>query len=295
MADPVSLGKRYQQQLTQTADTLKERATNFKQVAESSISEYKTQLESQREQLQPQAMAIIDGYKTSVKDFETPVSPNVGPFLLRSYLWTSVSLFAFSVAHIISGMFLFPIMGAIFDNWTALLLTFVAFPAFVFLNLRKVQMSEPEREQVVLFGSVAEGALVGALFSNRYATIYGPPLFLLPLLIGLIAHVAGGKEQVTGNRRVFLGALVGGALFGYVVFGFVFNFNFSYILSVAILGAAAAADLQLKVASHQRGDSSPQLEQWKTVVFLTVAGAIAHFLASTTKEGAAEQKQEAAK
>src|SRR4051794_22675013 len=107
-------------------------------------------------------------------------------------------------------------------------------------------------------------------------TIYGPPIFLLPVCMGIVAHYAGSKEQVAGNRRAFLvspvfnkffsfsiqiknlfifqGALIGGAMIGMALFGFVFNFNFSYIIYMAILGAAAAVDLQLKVASIQRAD-----------------------------------------
>lgn len=57
---------------------------------------------------------------------------------------------------------------------------------------------------MVLFGSVAEGVLVGALFSKSYTQIYGPPAFLLPLVMGLAAHYAGSKEQVAGNHRAFL-------------------------------------------------------------------------------------------
>jgi len=184
-------------------------------------------------------------------------------------------------------------VGAIFDTWLSLALTYGVLPAFVFLQLRKVQMTEVEREQVVLLGSVVEGLLVGALFSHRYANTHGPPVFLLPLIVGLLAHFAGAKEQVAGNRRVFLGALVGGAMIVYLVYGMLVNFTGAYLMSVLILGAAAAVDLQLKVASHQRGDSSPQLEQWKTVVILTIAGAVAHWISTTTKEGiAAEQSQQ---
>jgi len=297
-ADVISLAQRYQQQLMQTADSLRDRAINFKQVSQSTINDLKAQIEKQREQLQPKAAATLDGYKASIKDMETPVSTSASPFLQKAYLWSAVCLFISSVARVLSGIALSAIVGAIFDTWIAVLLTFVALPAVVFLNLRKVERSETEREQLVLFGSVAEGVMIGALFSNRFATIYGPPVFLLPLCIGLLAHYAGTKDQVAGNRRVFLGALVGGAVAGYVIYGFVFNFNFSYILSVAILGAAAVADLQLKLASIQRGDSSPQLEQWKTVVIMSAAGAVAHFLASTTDEqaaAAAEEKRAAAK
>jgi len=233
----------------------------------------------------------VDGYKASVKNLETPVSLNASHFLMKTYLWTSVCMFGFTVANFVVGygiFFLHDFVHAIFDTWMAMLLAYVALPAFVFMNLRKIQMTETEREQVVLFGSVDEGALVGALFSNRFTTIFTPPLFLLPLIMGLVAHYAGSKEQVAGNRQVFLGALVGGAMAGYLVFGFLFNFTFHYILSMVILSAAAAADLQLKVASIQRGDSSPQLEQWKTVVILTIASVVARFLISANKERAAE-------
>lgn len=77
-----------------------------------------------------------------------------------------------------------------------------------------------------------------------------------------------------------------------MVFGFVFNFNFAYIVSVLIMGAAAAIDLQLKVANIQRGDSSPQLEQWKTSVILTLAAGVARYIISTSKEAAAEIQKE---
>lgn len=287
--DPVSLGQRYQEQLKHTYETLKEGAVNFKQVTETTINLYKAQLEQQRDHLQPQAKAMVDDYKATVTDLQSPIAPNVAPFLMKSYLWTSVCLVGFTMARMVSGVFLSGLLFMVFDTWVAMLLTYAALPAFVFLHLRKTQLTEVEREQVVLYGAVAEGALVGALFSNRYLTITGPPMFVLPCTFGLMAHLAGTKESITGNHRTFLGALVGGGMVAYLLIGFAVNLTFQYLLCSVMLGAAAAADLQLKLASFQRGDTSPQLEQWKTVVIMTVAGAITHYMASsTTKEDANE-------
>lgn len=68
--------------------------------------------------------------------------------IFQTYLWSSVCLFASGVANTISGIFLYGIVGAVFNTAAALVLTYVVLPTFVFMNLRKVQMSETEREQV---------------------------------------------------------------------------------------------------------------------------------------------------
>lgn len=71
-------------------------------------------------------------------------------------------------------------------------------------------------------------------------------------------------------------------MLGLGVIGLRVNFNMTYIVAVAILGAAALVDLQLKLANFR--NSSVQLEQWKTIVILSVASAIARYLTSTVSK-----------
>lgn len=155
------------------------------------------------------------------------------------------------------------------DTTSTALLTYIALPTLFYYYNRKTPASQDDRQMALFALSLALGVLTGYLLADRAFGFLAPPAFLLPAVTGTAASIAGPK--FAQNRKIYLGATVGGAVGIYLALGILTaQFGLLYLAYVALLAVATFANLQILLGKAKAGGRMDLVQSQLTGILSSV-------------------------
>ncbi|KFD52030.1 hypothetical protein M513_07162 [Trichuris suis] len=191
------------------------------------------------------------------------------------FFWVSDCMAFQAASFMLSRVLLTRIYDMLF--YRSMILLFILFfisVALYFLLLSELSMEIDELEMLVFAASFHLGTFVGLLLPGQEIHSAMPLAFIMPLCIGIAVRKT--NVQRTSNMPLLTAVAVGPAFGLLFICGCLSGLSISYLSSIASLCVVGAVELQIQLARVLSEQTTRVADQWRFIVFLTIASTVCY-------------------